>query len=340
MTAPAIPTTQHITPQESLQPSERVPPARHALTIQAVPADAHIQIANTAAPYRPGVLLQPGPYAITVSRDGYRTHNLRITLQNADLRVAVTLKKHRTRLSSRTAKRYPSMEACTLADRYDLPLPRRHVLTVQSTPKDARVRIMNIKPRYRHGMSLPPGVYHFSVSREAYRSKQCWAEIVDRDLDLDIPLEPVAPELLSALTVRTYPPDAQVRLLNSRLPYRPGIRLMQGFYRVEVSKKGYQTEQRSVELSQEETTLEVVLTEQAWHTRSTLTVVPVMKTAQIRILNADVPYQPGVPLAPGRYHVEISKPGFKTARRWVTLSEKNLKVEIEMEDEDTDTGWP
>lgn len=41
--------------------------------------------------------------------------------------------------------------------------------TVQVSPASARVRIMNIKPRYQPGMGLPPGDYQLEVSSPGYQ---------------------------------------------------------------------------------------------------------------------------------------------------------------------------
>jgi hypothetical protein len=41
-------------------------------------------------------------------------------------------------------------------------------LYVRTTPADARVRILNIKPRYRDGIELDPGDYHIDVSKREF----------------------------------------------------------------------------------------------------------------------------------------------------------------------------
>ncbi|BCL61292.1 hypothetical protein DGMP_19850 [Desulfomarina profundi] len=41
--------------------------------------------------------------------------------------------------------------------------------------------------------------------------------------------------------------------------------------------------------------------------------------ASIRILNIEPRYSPGMVLQSGRYHIEISRPGYQTAVRWLTL---------------------
>ncbi|MEO5362569.1 MAG: hypothetical protein H7838_02955 [Magnetococcus sp. DMHC-8] len=319
--------------------------ARHALTVQAEPAEARIKVLDIAPPYQPGMLLKPGSYRLEVSHPGFQTRRLRITMGDTDLQVPVALLKETdrsttapvaTRAPVHRAARPPAtagepMEACPVAKQPNADRPRQYALTVQSDPGDAHVRIMNSRVSYQPGVSLAPGRYHLAIAKESFKTRQCWAEVVDRDLDLDVALQPVAPGDLHALTIRPQPADALVRLLNIRTPYRAGMLLESGSYRVEVSKKGYKTEQRIVELGSKDLTVPIHLKELPLEVRPTLTVVPVLQGVEIRIVNANVPYRPGVPLAPGRYLLELSKPGFKTQQRWVELSEQDVKVEVPME---------
>ena len=331
-----IAAVQHQTTTRQQLAKEQMPPSNnqhYALTVQTDPDDARIRVMNIVPRYQPGMLLPPGNYRLRISRPGYQTKTRNVALGQDDLSVNIALTKIAGKKTvSKIDKRSQTKAMCQAADRYTLSQPRQHVLTVQSNPEDARVQILNIKPPYKHGMSLPPGFYHFSVSREAYKTKQCWGEIVDEDLILDIPLEAMDPDNLFALTITTKPADARVRLLNTRIPYRPGVLLPPGPYQVEVAKRGYKKERVSVDLGQNNKEVAVTLTALTLDARPTLTVVPVIKKAQVRIINANVPYQPGMPLVPGKYLVEVAKPGFKTRRSWVELSEKNLRVEIEMED--------
>jgi|GEM_PF-555864 len=66
-------------------------------------------------------------------------------------------------------------------------------LTVNSTPSDARVRILNIEPRYEPGIRLSPGRYHVEVSKAGYETKREWVEITDSDRVVSIGLVPPPP---------------------------------------------------------------------------------------------------------------------------------------------------
>lgn len=55
-------------------------------------------------------------------------------------------------------------------------------LTIVSDPPRARVRILNIKPRYRAGMALPPGPYHLEVSAPRHVTEVFWLTLEDHDV--------------------------------------------------------------------------------------------------------------------------------------------------------------
>jgi formylglycine-generating enzyme required for sulfatase activity len=49
--------------------------------------------------------------------------------------------------------------------------------------------------------------------------------------------------------------------------------------------------------------------------------------ARVRILNIKPPYRDGIDLEPGDYHVEVSKAGFKTERKWIRVSAERDTVD-------------
>ncbi|MBF0423354.1 MAG: serine/threonine protein kinase [Magnetococcales bacterium] len=59
-----------------------------------------------------------------------------------------------------------------------------------------------------------------------------------------------------------------------------------------------------------------------------LTIKPTPLDALVRILNISPKYYPGIRLPPNSYHIEVSKPGYKTVRRWVTISNSKVVEEI------------
>lgn len=77
--------------------------------------------------------------------------------------------------------------------------PVRYRLTVDPQPADARVRIMNIAPRYRSGMALEAGNYDLEVSKPGYDTLRRWVAIEDSDL------------VIPARLQRTYYPGRKLR---------------------------------------------------------------------------------------------------------------------------------
>jgi hypothetical protein len=62
-------------------------------------------------------------------------------------------------------------------------------LKVNTRPLNSTIKVMNIKPKYRHNMSLAPGKYDILVQKKGYKPKRKWIEIIDRDLSIHIALE-------------------------------------------------------------------------------------------------------------------------------------------------------
>lgn len=50
-------------------------------------------------------------------------------------------------------------------------------LTVNTTPANAKIRILNIKPKYKPGMEVQAGKYHIEVSANGYQTYKEWHEI-------------------------------------------------------------------------------------------------------------------------------------------------------------------
>ena len=63
-------------------------------------------------------------------------------------------------------------------------------LTVNATPVDSRIRIMNIVPKYRPGIGLSPGNYVIRVDKSGFRSFEKMVRIVDTDVSLNVVLTP------------------------------------------------------------------------------------------------------------------------------------------------------
>ncbi len=117
-------------------------------------------------------------------------------------------------------------------------------LTIQTTPLDAKIQILNIQPRYSDAIVLVEGKYHIKVSKKGYISRSFWIDL-DRDVSYSVTLSPGP----FALTIKSSPSDAKVQILNIKEVYHAGIELPKGKYKIRVSKKGYETIEKSITLT-------------------------------------------------------------------------------------------
>jgi serine/threonine-protein kinase PpkA len=64
--------------------------------------------------------------------------------------------------------------------------------------------------------------------------------------------------------------------------------------------------------------------------RYALRVNPVPKNARVRILNITERYFPGIEVVPGRYHLEITHPGYDRQTQWVEIDSEPLTVDVRL----------
>ena len=62
-------------------------------------------------------------------------------------------------------------------------------LTVSAIPSNSRIRILNIKPKYRPGIKLRTGKYKIEVTKRGYKKQIKWVTITNDDLFVDIQLK-------------------------------------------------------------------------------------------------------------------------------------------------------
>ncbi len=110
-----------------------------------------------------GHILAPGNYIIRVEKDGYESFQQRITIS-----------------PGRTGSVYALLRSIQ---------PRSAHLWVNPIPSDARVRILNIGPRYTPGIELLPGRYHIEVTAAGYENHLEWIEVAGgEDKIMAVPL--------------------------------------------------------------------------------------------------------------------------------------------------------
>jgi len=209
-------------------PSGQTEQAKYSLVVNTTPADAAVKLINAGKNYSPGVQLAPGSYKIEVSKEGFESKTEEVVITDSERKIRVALQKLKYPLTIKTTPEDAQVRIANIDRRYSpgmkLEPGRYHVeatrdgyeprsewveikdealvhaveltpeektygLTVEPTPSDATVKIMNITPKYHPGIQLEPGRYNILVEHNDYKTYREWIAITDQDRDLKIELE-------------------------------------------------------------------------------------------------------------------------------------------------------
>lgn len=200
-------------------------------------------------------------------------------------------------------------------------------LTIDADPADASIRLIHVKRKYQPGMELEPGRYELEAARNGYETLKQSFEITDHDVTVTVSLK----EIRYVLTIHPDPADADIRITNNRHTYHPGIRLKPGMYHIEVTRKGFAPKNQWIEITDQDLSVDIVLEK----TRYALTVNAEPSDADIRVLNIQSVYQPGIRLETGRYDIEVSRKGFDTKTETVEIKDRDVTLKVRL----TETRW-
>ena len=141
----AVPEIDTATPDSETRTDQPPPPpVRYGtLTVDLSPADSALVIPGISAPYQPRMRIREGDYVLTARRDGYATESREFNV-SGDTVLQVRLQRE---------------------------TPPTAPFTVVVEPSEARIRILNIEPRYSSGMDLGPGEYRVEVSAPGFVTK-------------------------------------------------------------------------------------------------------------------------------------------------------------------------
>ncbi len=135
---------------------------------------------------------------------------------------------------------------------------------------------------------------------------------------------------MSELRVRTRPGSAAVRLLEGPVPYRPGVRLPVGVYRIEVAAEGYRSKTQSHRLRKGVNLIDVTLERRVGLLRLELT--PSDANVGVRVGSGGFQaFEPGAPLPVGPVALRVRKAGYRTELLQFHLAEAGRTVRIVLE---------
>lgn len=125
--------------------------------------------------------VQPGEARVSVSKDGYQTVDQTVVFTPGVRKVLVIQLEE---------------------------LEKKGWLTVATKPAEARVRILNIAPKYYSGIELQAGSYHVEVSAGGYETKRQWIELqAGNELHVSITLEPKLEETVAVVEKQSKKPQ-------------------------------------------------------------------------------------------------------------------------------------
>ena len=214
-----------------LKPS--APPMEDPLagfTVEVNPPNARVRFRDFEEPYSAGMRLPEGRYRLEVTAEGYQTELLSV--------------QHGAE---------PTSEQVSL-NRNPAPVARS-AFTIELHPANARIRLPDIKARYRPGMMLPTGRYRVEVSSEGYLPLTRTVQHGPGETFEQVALQRPGAQF----TVEVEPEGALVTLLDIGEVYMPGMTLPDGDYSVEISAEGFETVVRNVTHGVDPTVERVVL---------------------------------------------------------------------------------
>ena len=129
------------------------------------------------------------------------------------------------------------------------------------------------------------------------------------------------------LTVKTNVPNAKIVIKNSNQIYKDGILLNEGYHTLIVSKQGYHTFEKRINITQSNQYEKINLQKR---NKYSLTINPIPPYASVSIMNIKKKYYAGMFLKPGKYDIEVTHPDFVTYRKWITLGEWDRTFSVKL----------
>lgn len=221
-------------------------------------SNAKITIWNIKPKFKQGMHLPSGEYKLQVEVKGYQVYSETIRINGKPLNWKVNMVPSPVYSAS-------SVDADAGEAGYPLFI----------TPKDAKVRILNIKPKFKQGIRLLPGKYHLEIKYKNFDTITPWIEIKDGTVYIELltqvgdgvkiansagssamvedveAVDNAASDVPAGhyrLNVTTVPEDATVHIFNTQQVYTAGMALKPGRYLLHISAPNVPMHKKWVEI--------------------------------------------------------------------------------------------
>jgi len=201
-----------INSNQQLKLNLKLKPSCGAISVTSNPVGADILMNEKLVGVTPAELteLKPGTYTISLKKEGYEewkdtatVRAVKTVLIKADLLMkAVVVAKPPAQqptieivppVVAKPPAQQPTIEIVPPVAEHKV--PELH-FTVEATPSDSHINILNIQGKYHKGMVLKPGKYQVEVLRDGYETSTQWITMDQSDIVLPVVLTPLQKENL------------------------------------------------------------------------------------------------------------------------------------------------
>ncbi len=257
-----------------------------------------IRILNNSITFYQGMKLPPGNYVIQVGAEGYSSITKSVTvIAGKDTRLNVSFKKKDKK--EEEAKEEESEKTG------DAPKDSgKEKLFVEVTPKDARVRVLNIAPKFEQGLGLGPGEYIVEVSKDGLEKQVRTVRIVKgKDLKVSFDLTKKAPETADKKAEET-PKEKPQDMAGTEKDKKAGDKPLDK------------------------------PSDQPTDGPGRLYVKASPTKAIVKLQDVDLPFKQGMSLTPGKYVIKVSFDGYEATELTAEVfAGKDTRVSINLEPE-------
>ena len=192
------------------------------------------------------------------------------------------------------------------------PVVTKGRLFVDAEPEGCEIRLLNKQASYRSGMELEQGRYHIEVSHAGYiTSKERVDLTAGEDNTFSFKLNPVV--TTGTVLIQTNPAGAKWYLDGSYQGTSPGEsgNVSEGTYQIRIAHPGHKEWNGSVKVKAGQS---VTVRGDLVSLKGKLYVSAEPEGAEIRLLDTNASYGPGIELEKGLYQVEVYLSGYETKR--------------------------